>query len=95
MVYIEIKGVKYPVENYLGAYIEFKKLTGKEVDQVSGISEMAQLLYCFVKATCRAEKKEFTMDCEEFCDNVEPKQLEVLTGLLGVAEPEAGKGKKK
>lgn len=98
MIHIDIGGVKYPIEHTLGAYREFKKETGKEVDQVSGISEMAELLYCFVKTTCRLQKVSFDMTCEEFCDNAKPSDIEILASLIGPKEePEklSSKTKKK
>ena len=95
---VEIKGTKYPVEFSCGAAREFKKLTGREVDQAQGFSEMVELLYACVKSSCRARQIEFPLDVDEFCDHISLTELEILPQILApggtVPEPEA-KAKKK
>lgn len=81
-VKIIFKGVAYNIEHTLGPYREYKKLTGKDLDMAAGISDMAELLYCFVLVAARRNKIEFNASVEEFVDEITPKEIEALTLLL-------------
>lgn len=84
-VKVVFRGVTYMIENTLGPYREFKKLTGKEVDQATGLSEMAELLYCFVKVAARRAGTEFNVTVEEFLDEATQDQMQALTDMMVTA----------
>lgn len=91
---ITINGKDYPIVITMGAYRDFKLATGKEVDQITGVSEMAELLFCIVKSSCRKERVEFQLSIEEFCDNLTAEQMELLPEILGVDNGASNKKKK-
>lgn len=96
---ITIAGETYPVRLTMGAIREYKNLTGKELDQVQGISEIGECLYACVVSTCRQQKKEFALSLEEFTDNLEvATATAVFTNVMsaqGLSVDEPGNAKKK
>lgn len=79
---IIINNITYPICNTLGAYREYKKISGKEVEDIKGVSDMAELLYCFVKVSARIAGKEFNITIEDFCDAATVDDLQKLNNLL-------------
>jgi len=95
---ITIAGKTYPVRLTMGAIREFKNQTGKEVDQVTGISDMGELLYACAVSTCRSQGKEMPLTIEQFTDDLDVTQAtELFTGVLaeGGFSSAKGNGKKK
>lgn len=96
---ITIKDKKYPVAFTMGAALEFRKASGKEVDQANGLSDMGVLLYACAKSTSRAQGVKFNLSLEEFCDNLTIDAMEVVNQIMPGAvqaetvEPDKG-GKK-
>jgi hypothetical protein len=93
---ITIAGKKYPVRLSMGAIREFKRQTGKEVDDITGISDMGELLYACTVSTCRLQGKKFSLTVEQFTDDLDVTQATTaFTGVLSeggfssaAAEPE-------
>lgn len=54
---IKINGVAYPSRMTMGAMMEFKERTGKEVTELQGgdISLAVTLLFCCIVSACRAD----------------------------------------
>lgn len=96
---ITIADETYPVRLTMGAIREYKNLTGKELDQVQGISEIGECLYACVVSTCRQQKREFALSLDEFTDNLEvATATEVFTSVMsaqGLKVDEPGSAKKK
>ena len=76
-VVVNINGVDYPCRQTMGAMLRYKKETGKEVTEIheNNISDLCVFLYCCVASACAADKKEFTMDLQEFADCLNPEDL--------------------
>lgn len=57
---ITIAGVDYPSRMTMGAMMEFKELTGKELTELQGgdLSLAVTLLFCCVVSACRADRRE-------------------------------------
>ena len=70
---IKIGGSQYPVAPTMGAMLEFRQITGKEVSDMSGDMDMIMTyLFCLVKSACRREKVEFPHETVmDFADNID------------------------
>ena len=88
---IEIDGVEYPAHNSLGAMLLFKKETGKEVNEINGLSDSIIWLWCCVKSGSARTDRPLTMDCQEFADSCTMVVLDAWT----LAQKELTDGAKK
>lgn len=54
---MRINGVEYPSRMTMGAMMQFKELTGREVTELQGgdITLAVTLLYCCIVSACRVE----------------------------------------
>lgn len=77
---IKINGKEYPVRMLMGALLQFKRETGKDISEVKAndVADMIILLWCCVASTCRAERVEFNLSLEEFADSLDPENLKIL-----------------
>ena len=78
-LYVEIDGTSYPAESNLGAMLLFKKETGKEVKEISGLSDSIIWLWCCVKSASSKTSKPLEMDCQEFANSCTMEVLEEWT----------------
>lgn len=87
--YIIIEGKEYPCYVTMGAFLEFRKETGKEATEdlaLTAISDMLAWLWAVVKSASRREKVEFPMSLDEFADSITPSEL---PDILKAIEPDA------
>lgn len=84
----------YPSRVTMGAMIDFKRETGKDVTEIgTDIEQLTMFMYCCVRSACRADKVDFTLTFEEFADGI---NLEDFTAFQnGMATEEDGAKKKK
>lgn len=84
----------YPSRVTMGAIIDFKRETGKDVNEIgTDIEQLTMFMYCCVRSACRADKVDFTLTFEEFADGI---NLEDFTAFQnGMATEEDGAKKKK
>lgn len=84
----------YPSRVTMGAMIDFKRETGKDVNEIgTDIEQLTMFMYCCVRSACRADKVDFTLTFEEFADGI---NLEDFTAFQnGMATEEDGAKKKK
>lgn len=84
----------YPSRVTMGAMIDFKRETGKDVNEIgTDIEQLTMFMYCCVRSACRADKEDFTLTFEEFADGI---NLEDFTAFQnGMATEEDGAKKKK
>jgi len=77
MMKIEVKGKEYPCEFVMGAFLRFKRETGKDVSQMKqdDLEDLLMLMWCCVKCTTQAEGDEFPLDFETFCNSITPAVL--------------------
>ncbi len=89
---IIIKGKEYPARMTMGAMLQFKRETGRDISEAksSDISDMVIFLYCVVAAASRADGVAFDLSLEEFADALSPDNLTILEG-----EGTEGEAKKK
>ena len=87
---IAILGKEYPGKLTLGACIDFKEETGKEFDQVSGISDVGKALYFCVKSACRIDKVKFTLSLRDFVDSLDiTAATQLFTELMATVAAQA------
>jgi hypothetical protein len=68
---VKILDKEYPVRITMGAMREFRKLSGKEVEQISGSSDVGEFLFACALSTCRAQGTAFDLSVETFTDNLD------------------------
>jgi hypothetical protein len=98
MKHITIKGVEYPRLMTMGAMLQFKQETGKELSEVANsLSDLVALLYCCVASASRREKQAFDMSLMDFADNLEQEDFTKWADelLAGERHEDAKDGKKK
>lgn len=86
---LEIDGVSYPAHDSLGAMVRFKETTGKEVNEISGISDSIVWLWCCVKSASAKTDHPLTMDFMEFADSCD---METLQAWTAQQQPASGGG---
>lgn len=80
---IELNGKQYPIALTMGACLEYKDLSGQEIDKVSGFSDIAQALYCCTKTACRHNDVAFDYTLEDFSDALGVADaIELFTSLM-------------
>ena len=97
-IYMLVDGVSYPCRMTLGAMLRFKRETGREVSEIAqgGISDIVTLIWCCTCSACKADGIQFNLSLEDFCDNLEPDELEKMTDFLSEDQPGTqGESKKK
>lgn len=74
---IIIAGKEYPCDFVMGAFLLFKRETGKDVSQMKqdDLEDLLMLMWCCVKCTTQAEGDEFPLDFETFCNSITPAVL--------------------
>lgn len=77
MMKIEVKGHLYPCEFVMGAFLLFKRETGKDVSQMKqdDLEDLLMLMWCCVKCATQSEGSEFPLDFETFCNSITPSVL--------------------
>lgn len=84
---------EYPSRVTMGAMIDFKRETGKDVNEIGAdIEQLTMFMYCCVRSACRADKMDFQLTFEQFADGI---NLEDFTAFQnGMATEEDGAKKK-
>lgn len=87
MLKIDINGKEYPCEFVMGAFLRFKRETGKDVSQLQqdSLEDLLMLMWCCVKCTTQAYGEEFPLDFETFCNSITPDVLNRWSGQLSEA----------
>lgn len=101
---IRINGIEYPSRMTMGAMMEFRRLTGKEVTEMQGtdLSLALTLLYCCVLSASRADGITLPFNSAvEMADFMDANDFaawqngQFTTGTSGQEEGESGDVKKK
>lgn len=88
---INIDGIDYPAYQSMGAMLHFKEQTGKEVNEITGISDSIIWLWCCVKSASAKTDNPLLMDCQEFADSLSFEVLTQWNKAQQVLEAEAKK----
>jgi hypothetical protein len=74
---LKISGKEYPCRATMGSALRYKRVTGKEVAELSGDDLSALIIYiwCCVVSACNADKISFEMSLEDFADAMDLDSL--------------------
>lgn len=75
-------GQSWPCRLTLGAMRRYKQITGEDVSQMAGVSDMGVLVWCCCKSACAADGKPMDVSLDDFLDRLEPGALETITGAM-------------
>ena len=57
---------EYPSRVTMGAMIDFKRETGKDVNEIGAdVEQLTMFMYCCVRSACRADKIDFALTFEQ------------------------------
>ena len=93
---ITINGTVLPFVFTMGAIIDFKRLTGKDVDKLpeDDVEGMVALCYCCIKTACRKEGKIFDISFQDFADSLSFQEFIAMSnGLVSQQANDADKKK--
>ncbi len=64
MLKIKLKGKTYPCDMVMGAFLLFKRETGKDVSQLKqdNLEDLLMLMWCCVKCASQSDGVEFPYD---------------------------------
>ena len=93
---VSFNGVSYPMVLTMGAILDFKRLTGKDVSEVKGndIEGLVTLCYCCLASACRAKKQEFPYSLQDFFDNCTIDDINAMNEQIARQQAEEGAKKK-
>ena len=94
---VTIDGQEYPCRPTMGAMLRFKRETGKEVNEITGLSDWIAYLYCFICSATKADTgEELRLSLMDFADHIAPDQVEAwAAAMLEGTEKDAGVKKKR
>ena len=83
-IHVTIDGTSYPCRMTMGAMLRFRRETGREVSDIKegSISDVAVLIWCCVASACKADGVPFAMSLEDFCDNVSPEDMDIMSAAI-------------
>lgn len=77
---------EYPSRVTMGAMIDFKRETGRDVNEIGAdVEQLTMFMYCCVRSACRADKIDFALTFEQFADGI---NLEDFTTFQNGMTPE-------
>ena len=82
---ITIYGKKLPMRITMGAMLRFKRMTGKDVEEIGNdMTLMVTFMYCCMASACNADGVEFCMDLDKFADGILVEDMNGLAEALAV-----------
>lgn len=72
-----LKVLGYPCRQTMGAFLRFKRETGREATEMNGeLSDMLIFIYCCTASACAADHIKFPYkSVDEFADHIDPADL--------------------
>lgn len=92
-IVMNVGGKEWPCRLTMGAMLQFKRHTGRDVSQIdlSDPEDMLMLVWCCIGSESRAEGLEFDVDFELFCDLLGPEDMQVWNEMMAEANAEQEK----
>lgn len=86
---ITIAGQTYPCRPTMGAFVRFKRATGRDVSQLdqTDISDNLLFLHCCLRSACNADGVACDIDFDTFADSLEPTALQQLQESMAADQP--------
>ena len=78
-------GREYPCYATMGAAVQFRQETGRDIEDMHGTSDFAIYIYCCAVSACRREHIDFKLSLQEFCDAVLIDDLNRLNTAMSAA----------
>ena len=90
---ITLAGKTYPCRVTMGAFVRFKRETGRDASQLDATDTADNLLFlhCCLLSACNADKVECDIDFLTFADLLSPTDMETFYADMGTSEPEGEK----
>lgn len=88
MIEIQIGGRKWPMRATIGAWMKFEKSTGLKMADLkknSGLADVVnicRLAFHYVQAGCKANGTAFEMSIDEFLDEIEVAEMELVADAI-------------
>ncbi len=91
---ITIYGKELPMRMTMGAMLRFKRMTGKDVEEIGNdVTLLVTFMYCCVASACNADGVEFGMDLEKFADGMSVEDMNGFAETLTAAPTDEKKSK--
>lgn len=88
---ITIYGKALPMRMTMGAMLRFKRMTGKNVEEINNdMALLVTFMYCCVASACNADNMEFVMDLDKFADGIGVDDMSLFASTLTI-EPDEKK----
>ena len=91
---ITIYGKKLPIRMTMGAILRFKRMTGKDMEEIGNdVTLVVTFMYCCVASACNADGVELNMDLDKFADGIGMDDLNGFTeALAGTPDEKKSQG---
>lgn len=92
---VSFNGKTYPMVLTMGAILEFKRLTGKDVSSLEGddLEGLLAICYCCLASACRAKEMEFPYTLQAFADNCTIEDINTMSAQIAAQQAEEAKKK--
>lgn len=86
---------EYPSRVTMGAMIDFKRETGKDVNEIdTDVEQLTMFMYCCVRSACRADKVDFQLTFEQFADGINLEDFTAFQNGMSVEDDDSKKKKR-
>lgn len=86
----EMKILGYPCRQTMGAFLRFKRETGREATEITNdLTDLLTFLYCCTASASAADGRDFDLTLEEFADRISPDELNEWTAAMQAEAAEA------
>lgn len=87
---ISVDGKEYPCYATMGAAVQFRQETGRDIEDMHGTADFAVYIYCCAKSASRREHVDFNYSVQDFCDAVLIDDLNKLSADMNAAAGNSG-----
>ena len=89
----EMKIMGYPCRQTMGAFLRFKRETGREATEITNdLTDLLTFLYCCTASASAADGLDFDLSLEAFADRITPDELNAWTAAMQAKAAEANEG---
>lgn len=94
---ITLAGKAYPCRVTMGAFVRFKRETGRDASQLdaSDTADNLLFLHCCLLSSCNADKVECDIDFLTFADLLDPSDMQSFYEGLAEEQSDKPEGEKK
>lgn len=86
----EMKILGYPCRQTMGAFLRFKRETGREATEITNdLTDLLTFLYCCTASASAADGLDFDLTLDDFADRITPDELNEWTAAMQSEAAEA------